>query len=372
MRVKRHLFWLVLYAAFVGAAYVLRSWMGQSGAAEIWGWDYGTFVRQIGEWTWITYMGFRHPGLGYVLSPLVAVQHVWHDGYLWFMPAVATATAWLIWKMGGRAGLAAWLVMPTTWLLAGTPESFPVAQLALVGSAWWLGKGPRSSFSRSGKDSASPLKCIAPLKGFISTFLDMRTVVAGAFALLNTMVTLTNGGKVVLAWLVTRAKMRDVARVLALGAFVLALGVAFFALRAHVNGRDWMDGIRATLAWIPEERNLPRELYGFFIRPVGLYQSFVVYPLALFGICQMIRKHQTSSLLVLASYFAVDACIHVIVGWGMKEPWVFAPHWIWILAILAGRGWGEVGGSSKKVRIRLVKRVLPVAETVLVRLSISR
>ena len=47
-------------------------------------------------------MGFRHPGLSYVLSPLVAVQHVWHDGYLWLTPAVATVTAWFIWKQDGR------------------------------------------------------------------------------------------------------------------------------------------------------------------------------------------------------------------------------------------------------------------------------
>ena len=342
------MFWLVLYVAFVGAAYVLRSWMGQSGAVEIWGWDYQTFAGQIQDWRWIGYFGFRHPGLGLVCSPLVALEHVWSGAYLLVMPAVATATAWMIWKMGGWGGLGVWLVMPTTWLLAGTPESFPVAQLALVGSAWWLGKGPRSSFCKSGKDSASPSKCIAPAKciaplKWVISFLDVHKVVAGAFALLNTMVTLTNGGKVVLAWLVTRAKKWDVVCVLVLGAFALTLGVVFFALRAHVNGRDWMDGVRATLVWIPDERNLPRELYGFFIRPVGLYQSFVVYPLALLGVCQMVRKHQTSLLLVLASYFAVDIGIHVIVGWGMKEPWVFAPHWIWILAILAGRGFGIIG-----------------------------
>ncbi|MCQ2395886.1 MAG: nitronate monooxygenase, partial [Kiritimatiellae bacterium] len=150
--------------------------------------------------------------------------------------------------------------------LAGTPESFPVAQLALVGSCHWILNGNRVA-ARWGHRAL-------PVGGAVGRW--GYGLGCGAFALLNTMVTLTNGGKVVLAWLVTRAKMRDVARVLALGAFVLALGVAFFALRAHVNGRDWMDGIRATLVWIPEERNLPRELYGFFIRPVGLYQSFVV------------------------------------------------------------------------------------------------
>ena len=324
MRVKRHLFWLVLYAAFVGAAYVLRSWMGQNGAMEIWGWDYGTFVRQIGEWAWITYMGFRHPGLGYVLSPLVAVQHIWHDGYLWFMPAVATATAWLIWKMGGRAGLAAWLAMPTTWLLAGTPESFPVAQLALVGSAWWQVGGQRPKVRGQ----------------------RLEWMVVGGLAVVNSMITLTNGIKPLLGWVVANWKSLDRKALIRSGmavAGLVLLGVGFFYVRTLMTGRGMGAGLEATFSWIPDERNLPRELYGFFIRPVGLYQSFVVYPLALLGVCQMVRKHQTSLLLVLASYFVMDIGIHVIVGWGMKEPWVFAPHWIWILAILAGRGFGIIG-----------------------------
>lgn len=335
MSVKRHMFWLVLYAAFVGAAYVLRSWMGQSGAMEIWGWDYGTFVRQIGEWTWITYMGFRHPGLGYVLSPLVAVQHVWHDGYLWFMPAVATATAWLIWKMGGRVGLAAWLAMPTTWLLAGTPESFPVAQLALVGSCHWILNGNRVA-ARWGHRAL-------PVGGAVGRW--GYGLICGAFAVVNTMITLTNGGKVVLAWMVVNWKSLNRKTLIRGGVAMLtlvALGVGFFYVRTLVTGRGMGDGLAATFVWIPEERNLPRELYGFFIRPVGLCQSFVIYPLALFGICRMIRTRQMSLPLLLASYFAVDVCIHVIVGWGMKEPWVFAPHWIWILAILSGRGFGII------------------------------
>ena len=88
------LFWLLMYLTFVVSSHLLRMWMAQHGAAEIWGWDYGTFVWQINDWSWITYAGFRHPGLGVVMSPLVALQHVWSGAYLWVMPGVATATAW--------------------------------------------------------------------------------------------------------------------------------------------------------------------------------------------------------------------------------------------------------------------------------------
>lgn len=326
--------WLLLYAAFVGAAYLLRAWMAQHGAAEIWGWDYGTFVRQINDWSWITYAGFRHPGLGAVMSPLVMLQHVWSGAYMWVMPGVATATAWFIWKLGGWVGLMVWLVMPTTWLMAGTPESFPVAQLALVGSVWCMNgeatvrpfQNKELSLCKSGQETASTI---------------MRSgLVAIGWAVLNTAITLTNGVKPVLGWLVLNWKGLDGKTLVRGGAAVLGLvllGVGFFYVRALVTGRGMSAGLEATFSWIPAERNLAQELYGFFIRPVGLYQSFVIYPCVFYAIWKLIRAHRTSSLLLLTSYFSVDVFLHCVVGWGMREPWVFAPHWIWILPLLAGQ-----------------------------------
>ena len=314
-----------LYVAFVGVAFLLRAHMAESGASEIWGWDYRTFVGQIRDWNWIGYFGFRHPGLGLVCSPLVALEHVWSGAYLLVMPAVATATAWLVWKLSGGVGLGVWLVMPTTWILAGTPESFPIAQLALVGSCYWLLNEKRIAARRGRR--ALPLVC-------------------AAFAVLNTMITLTNGVKPMLGWLVMNWKGLNRKVIVRGGLAVVgavALGVGFFYVRTLMTGRGMGAGIEATFSWIPAERNLPRELYGFFVRPVGLWQSFIVYPLALFGIYRSVRAHRTSSLLLLTSYFSADVLIHGIVGWGMTEPWVFAPHWIWILPLLAG----QVAGRGK-------------------------
>ena len=314
-----------LYAAFVGAAFLLRVHLAESGAAEIWGWDYQTFVGQIQDWRWIGYFGFRHPGLGLVCSPLVALEHVWSGAYLLVMPAVATATAWMIWRMSGWLGLGVWLTFPTTWILASIPESFPIAQLALVGSCYWLLNE----------------KCVAARWG-----QRALPLVSVAFAVLNTMITLTNGVKPVLGWLVMNWKVLD-RKVIVRGGMVVVgavlLGVGFFYLRTVMTGRGMGAGIEATLTWIPVERNLPRELYGFFVKSVGLWQSLIVYPLALLGIFRAIRVHHTSSLLLFTSYFAVDVLIHGIVGWGMTEPWVFAPHWIWMLPLLAG----QVAGRGK-------------------------
>ena len=302
--------WLVLYAAFVGAAFALRTWMLRHGVQEIWGWDYATYVGQIGDWRWIGYFGFRHPGLGLVASPLVVLQHVWSLAYLFVMPAVATMTAWLIWRMAGWSGLGVWLIFPTTWLMAGTPESFPLAQLALVTTVFML---------RSRETNGKFVVCLV-------------------LAALNGAITLTNGLKPIVAYVAMCRDRKKVAKIVGAGLAVVALGVGFFAIRACVTGRGIDAGLEATLSWIPESRNLPQELYGFFIRPVGLIQSFVVYPLVLRSIIRLLRSHDTFSLLTFTSYFAVDVGIHGVIGWGMSEPWVFAPHWIWMLPLIVGQG----------------------------------
>lgn len=310
MKSLRLVFWILLYAAFVAVACGLRGFVSAQGLSEVWGWDYQTFVGQIQDWRWIGYFGFRHPGLGLVMSPLVALEHLWSGAYLLVMPALATATAALIWKMSGWRGLFVWLTFPTTWLMAGIPESFPLAQLALVGSVW------------------------------ISSRVEVkrcRGACCVGFVVLNTMITLTNGVKPVIAYLVMCRDWKKVLRIACAGVALLALGVVFFYVRSLVTGRGIGAGIGATLSWIPSHRNITQESYGFFIKPVGLIQSFFVYPAVLFGIYRHIRRRQTSSLILLASYFIVDMFIHLGIGWGMSEPWVFAPHWIWMLPMIIRR-----------------------------------
>lgn len=319
MRIFRKILpWGGLYLAFVVAAIVLQRHVQSNCLREVWGWDYQTFCQQIGDWRWIGYFGFRHPGLGIVFSPLVMLQHVWAYAYLAVMPMIAVATAWLIGRIAGRVGLVIWLSFPATWLMAGIPESFPVAQLALVGSFHWLMHSHMISVRRGHRGAAF---------GII------------LFVVVNLLVTLTNGLKPALAYLAALSRTLDrrkFALVLSILAGLAALGTVLFCVRSLVTGRGIWSGVMATLSWIPDERNLPQELYGFFIRPVGVVQSALVYPFVVYGAYRLIRMGQMSILLLLLPYFGVDLAIHVLIGWGMAEPWVFAPHWIWILPMVAG------------------------------------
>lgn len=158
-------------------------------------------------------------------------------------------------------------------------------------------------------------------------------------AVLNGLITLTNGIKPILAYVATCGDWKKKAKITGASVFCVLLGVGAFAVRAYLTGRDIGSGITATLSWIPENRHIATELYGFFIRPVGLVQACLVYPAALLGLCALIRFRQYPLLITYASYLAVDVGIHCVIGWGMSEPWIFAPHWIWLLPLVIGRGW---------------------------------
>ena len=79
--------------------------------------------------------------------------------------------------------------------------------------------------------------------------------------------------------------------------------------------------------WVPESRNLLQEFYGFFVRPVGFCQSFIVYPILIWSLTRLRSSADKVLILSLFSYFTVDFIIHFVIGWGMAEPWLFAPHW---------------------------------------------
>ena len=308
--------WMCLYAAFLTVAILVRNHVYANNVAEIWGWDYRTFVDQIQSWDYISYFGFRHPGLGIILSPLVVMEHLWSDAYLVLMPGIALLTAYLLYKIAGLIGLIVWLCFPVTWLMSAIPESFPVAQLALVSSLFLMDKSP----SPQASDGTVSMKSVIVL------------------AALNGMITLTNGMKPILAYVVN---CRDRRKLLLLGgaiAFAVLGGVGFFLIRSIVCGRSCFAGIAMTLTWIPDARNILQELYGFFIRPVGLFQSFVIYPLLAYGLWRL-REHFADKLIrSLLAFLSVDFLLHLVIGWGMSEPWVFAPHWIFAIPIIIGRG----------------------------------
>lgn len=310
-------FWVGLYVAFVTVAFFVRDYVLNNRVGEIWGWDYLTFVKQIQSWGYISYFGFRHPGLGLVLSPLVVLEHLWSGAYLLVLPGVALMTAYLIYKMSNAIGLVVWLSFPVTWLMAAIPESFPIAQLTLVGSLYLMHK----------KDFSSETGC---------SRVTLLSVIA--LSIINSMVTLTNGVKPMLAYLITCNNRRTIIKLIGIALLLVIGGVFFFYVRSLVCGRSCVFGIVKTLSWIPEKRALLQELYGFFIKPVGVIQSFIVYPLLVYCVVLGRLKGLRKLEQWISAFVFVDVALHLAIGWGMQEPWVFAPHWIFIIPLIVGNG----------------------------------
>ena len=308
--------WVFLYAAFATMAFLVRNYAYTTNIVEIWGWDYRTFVEQIQDWGYVSYFGFRHPGLGIILSPLVAIEHLWSGSYLVVLPGVAVLTAYLIYGMSGLSGLIIWLCFPTTWLMSAIPESFPVAQLALVGSVFMI-NGKHSPNNNDGTADMKRVLLLAALNGMITLTNGLKPILAYAFACRNRRKLLLLGGTMV---------------------FVALGGVGFFFFRSIVCERSCFAGIAMTLSWIPEKRNLLQELYGFFVRPVGLFQSFAIYPLLAYSLWRLKGDFANMLIRSLLAFLSVDFLLHLIVGWGMSEPWVFAPHWIYAIPIIIGKG----------------------------------
>lgn len=308
-------FWIGLYVCFMVFAVIVKQQLESSGAVELWGWDYRTFVSNIQNWGYITYFGFRHPGLGVILSPLVALEHLWPTAYLVFMPGVAVATAYLIFKMAGWGGLIIWLSFPMTWLMSAIPESFPIAQLALAGSLYWFLKNKIEKRDKS---------CI-------------KLYCALGFSIVNGMITLTNGIKPLLAYLILCRNRNRILAVL-IGIFIaIAAGWMFFYVRSILADRDFVKSISATMAWVPAQRCLLQELSGFFIRPVGFVQSLLVYPLLIISFVKFKYFEDKNLILTMGAYFIIDVVIHLVIGWGMMEPWIFAPHWLFMVPVVIGR-----------------------------------
>lgn len=127
--------------------------------------------------------------------------------------------------------------------------------------------------------------------------LDFRTrevslqfVDVGRCCVINGMITLTNGLKPLVAYIVSCGDRKQVRRILWCAVSAVALGVAVFGMRAWMTGRGVGAGVEATLSWIPANRDFICEALGFFVRPVGVLQSCVIYPLVMWSAVILIRN----------------------------------------------------------------------------------
>ncbi len=342
----------MLWTAFFVFGLWMRGQVLALGATEVMGYDYATFMAQFRDFGWITYTGARHPGLGLLASPVVLVTHLLATVHgtaadvflLAFFAAVAVVNVWLVHRLGGIVGAVVFLAFSFVWLLSAVPESFPLAMTTLLLTVLFAKEAPSRLRSHPAAWAALFVLCSA--------------------------VTVTNGLKVIVAYLIVNKLTRRKLAVLAVvAALVAAAGVGFFALRMARWNMQHPDDVKTvwgalvqTANWIPEGLGLWGRIklgaVNFFALPVQPWKGLgidpvlglslpvtvgwvgwcwagVIYSAAAFG-----AWHSRHSIVIqlLLGMFAVDAAIHLVCGWGIAEGWRFCAHWFYLLPICVGIG----------------------------------
>lgn len=328
--------WLILWAAFFMVGMLIRQSVSADFNYELYGYDYGKYTVYFASYCFITYMPFRHPLLGLFSAPLInfgaQIVRISPQTYFVLLHAVfaglGTLAAWLVKEIGGWIAVCVFLTIPFVWLVAAVPESYAISMCVLLGVVWWV-----KNQERHGKNPFV----------IVIVWVALFAVAGG--------VTLTNGLKVAIAYVVVNRLSRRQWKWFAIASLaILLIGIVFFGLRMHIWNmahpeaqKSISHSMEATLRWMNNgmsvtewARAVVRNFFFFPLtmgRRLAMLWAVLVYLTAAFGIW-VARKERIVH--VMGGMFAVDVVIHIVCGWALEEAWIFSPHWIWMVPILAG------------------------------------
>ena len=371
--------WLFLALAFLAFGIWVRFQMpvpiGTIRDTEIYSFDYLGYAETFCDVRAIGYGRFRHPLWGWLTCPVALFGHrIFVVGdwpfcvfVLSVFSLVMTGCAILLYRLlrrrGGLSPLEAivstmlFLSFAHVWLLGGMPETYgPSMLLAFATLTWGAG-----SLDRQKKESIAVLG-----ERVESTGIGRKLDRFGwcVLVLLTGGITITQGAKTALAFLVThRTSRRNVllGALCGCGAVVLVVLVFYVRVRMRVAAdptASGMEGAWHTLVDNFAPVSMPlgerlRYMWIFFSEPVllrgepfdermivGGYPSILHTLLLalLYGVVAVSAWLNRRHVLVrmMAAMFLVDVGIHFIAGWGLMESQLYAGHWFYSLPILAG------------------------------------
>ncbi len=344
---------LALWAAYVAFGIWLRRQIPLNAVpGEVHGFDYNALGCLLSDHRLILFTRFRHPLFGWLLSPIPLfgerIARISGMAFWVYLSAIfsafVTAGVWMAYriaasiegvgKLRAAACSAVFACFGYVRYLAAVPESFSVSMLLALAVLWW--------------SVASP-------------FRDVREKLdRGVWALLAFLaggMTITQGLKVVFAYVVSRrVGKREMAWLCGGAAVIAAAFTVFYSVKicllgggATLAGRfdELFSCIPHGLTW---ETRL-RMLEMFFCEPIiphgvpyevseiasgyGSWWPYAVcgavYALALVGVWRMRR---TLLVRVVGAMFAVDVVIHLVFFWGMAEAQIYCGHWFYAIPLL--------------------------------------
>lgn len=357
---RRRLFELLVFFALWMIYFSYGLWLrGQipidAVPGELHGFDYNAHGRLFADYRLILFTRFRHPLFGWLMSPIplfgeriARISLVAYWGYLSLIfSGFVAASVWLAYRIMARiegvgrvraaicaAGFASFGYM--RYLAAG-PESFPVSMLLALVVLWWGCRSQVSDGRRQVRDRIG----------------------WGALFFLSGGITITQGVKTALSYVVTRKQTRRAWLFLCGGALALAMcGTLFYVAKLVWLGTEGGQAINSAferlfssiphgLSW---EQRL-RMVEMFLCEPIiphevpysvsritvgyGTWWPYVLcaalYLLAAVGAWRM--RHMRI-MRMIAVTLSVDFVIHFAFFWGMEEAQIYCGHWFYALPIL--------------------------------------
>ena len=351
---------LVLWAAFFCVGLWIRHEIPLDAIpGEIHGYDYNGHGELFRNYHNILFTRFRHPLFGWLMSPVflfgarfneLSIGAYW--GYLVFIfSGIVTLSIWVLYRLiAAISGVGKTCAVLCVGIfasfgyvryLAACPESFPVSMLLSIVALWW---GIHSPFvSKASTDGKSEL---------------YDRIVWAIIFFVATGITITQGAKIALAYIVTRKLSKKLCLSLAFGVIgFLLLGAGFYVVKLVLLGAggrsigvafaELFSCIAQDLSWY--ERFKMIEVFFFEpIVPHGVefavseikkgYESLWPYV-----ICSLIyisaivgswRMRRTKLVQMIFAMFSVDVIIHLVFFWGMREAQIYCGHWFYALPIL--------------------------------------
>ncbi len=334
---------------------------------ELHGFDYNAHGRLFADYRLILFTRFRHPLFGWLMSPiplfgerLARISFVAYWGYLSLIfSGFVAASVWLAYRIMARiegvgrvrsaicaVGFACFGYMR---YLAACPESFPVSMFLALAVLWWGGHSPFNDGRR----------------------LLFDRIGWGVLFFLSGGITITQGAKTALSYMVARKLTRRTVLFLGGGALVLAacgalfyfvklvwlgdeggrtVGSAFESLFSSIpHGLSWGQRLRMVEMFLCEPiipHDVPYSVSRITVG-YGTWWPYVLcaalYLLAAVGAWRM--RH-TRIMRMIAATLSIDVAIHFALFWGMEEAQIYCGHWFYVLPILAAGAISKHSASS--------------------------
>lgn len=357
-----------LWLAYFGFGLWARRQFPLDALGAIHGWDFNGLAEILSDYRQLSFIRFRHPFFGFFLSPIpLLLGRLARQDYLAYWSCLSfifagftTLGVWLVYRLSlaldgvgrVRAALctAAFAAFAYVRYMSVGPESYPISMALALATLLWIVYTRRHE-------------------------VGMRTDLAvwGALFFFAGGMTITQGVKVVLAYLVThRLTRRAWGWLVGGGLGILSLGAAFYLLKLVVFGdesRTVEAAFRELWAVVPQGIGWSarlRMLEMFFCEPiiphgVSYVESKILtgyaawWPYAVCGAIYLLaargawRLRREPVLRAAAAMFAVDFVIHLVFFWGMDEAQIFCGHWFYLLPVLAAAALARRSASHSEV-----------------------